>query len=96
MRIVAYCGLKIYLFLASHSWYLKYINKLLFEPKLLLKCFYRELLSVQQHYDWGLRALKTVLKGSGNLLQKEKQALMEKGEKGKRDRRGLFRTKSNI
>ena len=30
----------------------------------------RELLSHQKHYDWGLRALKTVLQGSGSLLQK--------------------------
>ncbi|XP_077154625.1 cytoplasmic dynein 2 heavy chain 1 isoform X4 [Ranitomeya variabilis] len=29
----------------------------------------RELLTPQQHYDWGLRALKTVLRGCGNLLQ---------------------------
>ena len=28
----------------------------------------RELLSLQQHYDWGLRALKTVLKSCGSLL----------------------------
>jgi hypothetical protein len=30
-------------------------------------------LTPQQHYDWGLRALKTVLRGCGNLLQKAKQ-----------------------
>ncbi|XP_044894140.1 cytoplasmic dynein 2 heavy chain 1 isoform X9 [Felis catus] len=29
----------------------------------------RELLTPQQHYDWGLRALKTVLRGSGGLLR---------------------------
>jgi len=28
----------------------------------------RELLTPQQHYDWGLRALKTVLRGSGQAL----------------------------
>ncbi|KAJ8297986.1 LOW QUALITY PROTEIN: hypothetical protein KUTeg_024517 [Tegillarca granosa] len=32
-----------------------------------------ELLTPQQHYDWGLRALKTVLKGCGSLLQKAKK-----------------------
>ncbi|XP_018025771.1 cytoplasmic dynein 2 heavy chain 1, partial [Hyalella azteca] len=32
----------------------------------------KELLTRQQHYDWGLRALKTVLKGSGNLLQQHR------------------------
>jgi dynein heavy chain 2 len=28
----------------------------------------RELLSPQQHYDWGLRPLKTVLRACGHLL----------------------------
>ena len=35
--------------------------------------FSRELLTPQQHYDWGLRALKTVVKGCGNLLQAKKK-----------------------
>ncbi|XP_023565248.1 cytoplasmic dynein 2 heavy chain 1 [Octodon degus] len=34
----------------------------------------RELLTPQQHYDWGLRALKTVLRGSGNLLRQLKKS----------------------
>ncbi|KAL8191062.1 UNVERIFIED_CONTAM: Cytoplasmic dynein 2 heavy chain 1, partial [Gekko kuhli] len=33
----------------------------------------RELLTPQQHYDWGLRALKTVLRGCGNLLRQLKK-----------------------
>ncbi|XP_063970614.1 cytoplasmic dynein 2 heavy chain 1 [Lytechinus pictus] len=33
----------------------------------------KELLTPQQHYDWGLRALKTVLRGCGNLLQIARQ-----------------------
>ena len=32
----------------------------------------KELLTTQQHYDWGLRALKTVLKGCGSLLRNAK------------------------
>lgn len=37
----------------------------------------RQLLSTQQHYDWGLRALKTVLKSCGSLLQDtKKQAIL--------------------
>ena len=40
----------------------------------------RELLTPQQHYDWGLRALKTVLRGSGNLLrQMKKTSVKENG-----------------
>ncbi|KPP72256.1 cytoplasmic dynein 2 heavy chain 1-like [Scleropages formosus] len=34
----------------------------------------RELLTPQQHYDWGLRALKTVLRGSGSLLQQQRRS----------------------
>eukprot|EP00049_Salpingoeca_infusionum_P001770 m.50835 g.50835 ORF g.50835 m.50835 type:complete len:4155 (+) comp11193_c0_seq1:125-12589(+) len=33
----------------------------------------KELLSPQQHYDWGLRALKTILRGAGTLLQKRRK-----------------------
>ncbi|XP_047247257.1 cytoplasmic dynein 2 heavy chain 1 isoform X2 [Girardinichthys multiradiatus] len=34
----------------------------------------RELLTPQQHYDWGLRALKTVLKACGSLQQQQRRA----------------------
>ncbi|KFP28061.1 Cytoplasmic dynein 2 heavy chain 1, partial [Colius striatus] len=34
----------------------------------------RELLTPQQHYDWGLRALKTVLRGCGSLLHHLKKS----------------------
>ncbi|KAG7470921.1 hypothetical protein MATL_G00119020 [Megalops atlanticus] len=34
----------------------------------------RELLTPQQHYDWGLRALKTVLRGCGGLLQQQRRS----------------------
>ena len=40
---------------------------------MLIIVFTRELLTPQQHYDWGLRALKTVLRGCGNLLQQAKK-----------------------
>ena len=33
----------------------------------------KQLLSPQQHYDWGLRALKTILSSSGQLLAAEKK-----------------------
>lgn len=33
----------------------------------------RQLLSAQQHYDWGLRALKTILTVSGQLIQEERK-----------------------
>ena len=33
----------------------------------------RQLLSKQQHYDWGLRALKTCLNVAGALIQQERQ-----------------------
>ncbi|KAF2973673.1 hypothetical protein EK904_004515 [Melospiza melodia maxima] len=35
---------------------------------------FRELLTPQQHYDWGLRALKTVLRGCGTLLHQLKKS----------------------
>ncbi len=40
----------------------------------------KELLTTQQHYDWGLRALKTVLKGCGTLLRNAKthKSMLEK------------------
>ncbi|KAG2456324.1 DYHC2 protein, partial [Polypterus senegalus] len=38
----------------------------------------RELLTPQQHYDWGLRALKTVLQGCGSLLQQLKKEELKK------------------
>ena len=40
----------------------------------------RELLTPQQHYDWGLRALKTVLRSSGNLLKMAKKARAAAGD----------------
>ncbi|CAD5120552.1 DgyrCDS9119 [Dimorphilus gyrociliatus] len=33
----------------------------------------KELLTPQQHYDWGLRSLKTILRGCGSLLQNLKK-----------------------
>lgn len=34
----------------------------------------KQLLSQQQHYDWGLRALKTVLSVGGQLVQAAKKS----------------------
>lgn len=34
----------------------------------------RQLLSPQQHYDWGLRALKTILTVAGQIIQEERKA----------------------
>ena len=34
----------------------------------------KQLLSKQQHYDWGLRALKTILLISGKLITMERKA----------------------
>lgn len=42
---------------------------------------FRELLTPQQHYDWGLRALKTVLRGCGNLLHQLKKSEAKKESK---------------
>jgi len=37
----------------------------------------RQLLTPQQHYDWGLRAMKTCLNTGGNLIQQAKQQGLE-------------------
>ncbi len=50
----------------------------------------KELLTPQQHYDWGLRALKTVLRGSGNLLQIARRQRSNSNSNGKRKCRDLF------
>ena len=42
----------------------------------------KKLLTPQQHYDWGLRALKTVLKGCGNMLKMAKKASAASDEGG--------------
>ena len=48
-----------------------FLNSKLLATKIVgLFTMARELLSYQQHYDWGLRALKTVLGGAGSLLEK--------------------------
>ncbi len=48
----------------------------------------RELLTPQQHYDWGLRALKTILRGCGTLLQNVKRNLKDGGESPHTTRKG--------
>ncbi|EGD76743.1 dynein heavy chain isotype 1B [Salpingoeca rosetta] len=42
----------------------------------------KELLSPQQHYDWGLRALKTILRGAGHLLAKRRKNAQANGDDG--------------
>ncbi|KAG5188873.1 dynein heavy chain, N-terminal region 2-domain-containing protein [Tribonema minus] len=45
----------------------------------------RQLLSRQQHYDWGLRALKAVLNTGGKLIQSMKRDGSEVSEAGERE-----------
>jgi len=40
----------------------------------------RKLLTKQQHYDWGLRALKTVLGGCGRMLKARRKNLLKEGK----------------
>ena len=40
----------------------------------------KQLLTPQQHYDWGLRALKTILTSGGQLVSEEKKRLAAAGE----------------
>jgi dynein heavy chain 2 len=39
----------------------------------------RQLLTPQKHYDWGLRALKTILGHGGQLIQQEKKRVHSNG-----------------
>jgi dynein heavy chain 2 len=41
---------------------------------------YRKLLTKQQHYDWGLRALKTVLGGCGSALKASRKNFLKEGK----------------
>lgn len=42
---------------------------------LVTNLIHRKLLTQQQHYDWGLRALKTVLKGCGKVLKAKQKSV---------------------
>ena len=53
----------------------------------------RELLTTQQHYDWGLRALKTVLKGCGTLLRNAKA---NKGKAMSRERWSMHSPRGHL
>lgn len=44
----------------------------------------KQLLSRQQHYDWGLRALKAVLNTGGKLIQVPRSVLAIRGERSGR------------
>lgn len=47
--------------------------KILAEKIMTIFKLSRQLLSPQQHYDWGLRALKTILTVAGEIIQQERK-----------------------
>ena len=64
--------------------------KILAQKIVALFLLSRQLLSAQQHYDWGLRALKTILGTGGQLMQTE----LKKGRKMKYEDEALVLIKA--
>ncbi|CAD8135851.1 unnamed protein product [Paramecium octaurelia] len=54
--------------------------KILAEKIITIFTLSRQLLSPQQHYDWGLRALKTILTVAGQIIQEERKQGIEINE----------------
>lgn len=76
VSVVAKCFFVVIKFILKYLFSLQSIAVYSFAPgdKCAFICVPRELLTPQQHYDWGLRALKTVLKACGSLLQQQRRS----------------------